>query len=684
MDKYIGKRLDGRYEIKELIGVGGMAYVYRANDLIGEREVAVKILKDEYLTNEEFTRRFKNESRAIAIMSHPNIVKVLDVSFGDRIQYIVMEYIDGITLKEYIDEQTISWQETVHFTIQILRALQHAHDKGIIHRDIKPQNIMLLSDGTIKVTDFGIARFSRNDMRTGFGDKAIGSVHYISPEQARGARTDEKADLYSVGVMMYEMLTGKLPFEADNAVSVAIMQLQSEPKNLRELNPNVPEGLEEITLKAMQKDPEKRYQSAAEMLQDIQEFKQNPSIRFEYKYLTDDNPTKYVEAITTIKSNRQSEDIEDDEDEEESRFPVLPVLMAVAAALILMTLIIVGSVAIHNGWIFKKKDDDTFVVADYVGKEYESLTAEDTALFTKVEVAYEYNAEYKEGVVITQDPTAKKTVKKNARVLKLTVSSGAQTVELPEVKGTETADQMKSLLVSKGLLASVTEASSEKIAKGYVIELKPESTPVIKGTKVVIIVSSGPPLKEDVAVDSVIGSTQDAAIERLTKQGFKVDTKKIKQKNSDSVAGTVLEQTPAAGSSAKEGTEVVLVVSSGYKDVSISLPLPNASTYVDLQVYLNGVASSSYSSGLTGIQANGGSRTITFTEVRGDSYVASIMIAEAGSGKYQMYYKYLIDPVKGIATVQEQHPFTHATTTKKPTVPTTVAPVSSEESSETE
>ena len=303
MDKYIGKRLDGRYEIRELIGVGGMAYVYKAYDTIDDRIVAVKILKDEFLANEEFTRRFKNESKAIAILSHPNIVKVYDVSFGDRLQYIVMEYIDGITLKEYIDQQKdIRWKEAVHFTVQILRALQHAHDKGIVHRDIKPQNIMLLPDGTIKVTDFGIARFARSDVRaTSAEEKAIGSVHYISPEQARGEITDEKADIYSVGVMLYEMLTGQLPFEADNAVSIAIMQMQAEPKRPSEINSDIPEGLEEITLKAMQKDPAKRYQSAAEMLYDIDEFKRNPSIHFEYKYFVDETPTRFVEAITRVK-----------------------------------------------------------------------------------------------------------------------------------------------------------------------------------------------------------------------------------------------------------------------------------------------------------------------------------------------------------------------------------------------
>lgn len=228
MDNYVGKRLDGRYELQEVIGVGGMAVVYKAYDNIDDRTVAVKILKDEFLASEEFRRRFKNESKAIAVLSHPNIVKVYDVSYGDKLQYIVMEYVEGITLKEYIEQQgVISWKETVHFTTQILRALQHAHDKGIVHRDIKPQNIMLLENGTIKVTDFGIARFSRSETRT-MTDTAIGSVHYISPEQARGDITDDKSDIYSVGVVMYEMLTGQLPFQSDNSVSVAIMQLQTD------------------------------------------------------------------------------------------------------------------------------------------------------------------------------------------------------------------------------------------------------------------------------------------------------------------------------------------------------------------------------------------------------------------------------------------------------------------------
>ncbi len=264
MNKYIGKKLDGRYEILELVGIGGMADVYKALDILEDKIVAVKILKDEYLTNEDFKRRFRNESKAIAVLSHPNIVKVFDVSFGEKVQFIVMEFVEGITLKEYIGQQTaVIWKEAVHFSVQVLRALQHAHDNGIVHRDVKPQNVMILQDGTVKVMDFGIARFARDNGKT-ISHKAIGSVHYISPEQARGEVTDEKTDIYSVGVLLFEMLTGKLPFDGDTPIAIAVKQMQVEPEKPRTINPDIPEGLEEIIIRAMKKDPDLRYQTAAE------------------------------------------------------------------------------------------------------------------------------------------------------------------------------------------------------------------------------------------------------------------------------------------------------------------------------------------------------------------------------------------------------------------------------------
>ena len=366
MDKYIGKKLDGRYEIRELIGVGGMANVYKAYDVVEARTVAVKILREEYMNNDEFMRRFRNESRAISLLDHPNIVKVYDVIFSNRIQSIVMEYIDGITLKDYIDqEKVLRWKEAVHFTVQILRALQHAHDKGIVHRDIKPHNIMLLSDGTIKITDFGIARFSRSTTKT-ITDKAIGSVHYISPEQASGAFTDARSDIYSLGVMMFEMLTGKLPFEADTLVSVAIKQIQSQPTLPRSINPDIPEGLEEIVMRAMQKDADKRYQSAAEMLHDIDEFKRNPAIVFSYKYeqppqVHIQNELRHQRAEQQTGGEQQpmkkekkpsrrpsQQNQQSDDSYERKPLPVVPVMAGIAFAFLLAACAFIGMLFMVN------------------------------------------------------------------------------------------------------------------------------------------------------------------------------------------------------------------------------------------------------------------------------------------------------------------------------------------------
>ncbi len=398
MENYVGKRLDGRYEIQDIIGVGGMAIVYKAYDNIDDRIVAVKILKDEYLANEEFRRRFKNESKAIAVMSHKNIVKVFDVSFGDRLQYIVMEYIEGITLKEYIEKNgALDWKETLFFTIQILKALQHAHDKGIVHRDIKPQNIMLLEDGTIKVADFGIARFSHGETRT-MTEKAIGSVHYISPEQAKGEFTDEKADIYSVGVVLYEMLTGKLPFEAESAVSVALMQVNNEAALPRTINEDIPVGFEQITMKAMQKSTRDRYQSAAELLLDLEELKRNPNIKFDYlTYFVDDQPTRFVNKISdtqTVKTVPPATDVRQKLDNTNVKTvdtvqdivpvkrvntKVVAVISGIAVALIIFIIILLVSM-LKNGsltlGVGKKVEVDNFIGLNYLeeiegNEEYE-------------------------------------------------------------------------------------------------------------------------------------------------------------------------------------------------------------------------------------------------------------------------------------------------------------------------
>ncbi len=683
MDKYVGKRLDGRYEIKEVIGVGGMAYVYKAYDCIDDRTVAVKILKDEYLANEEFTRRFKNESKAIAILSHPNIVKVYDVSFGERLQYIVMEYIDGITLKEYIEQQRdIKWKEALHFTVQILRALQHAHDKGIVHRDIKPQNIMLLPDGTIKVTDFGIARFSRNEIRaTGAGDKAIGSVHYISPEQARGDITDEKADIYSTGVMLYEMLTGRLPFEADNAVSVAIMQLQSEPKRPREINPEIPEGLEEITMKAMQKDPAKRYQSAAEMLHDIDEFKRNPSIHFEYTYFVDETPTRFVEAITRVKgessieeTEEEPQDEEETDEEEKKGPPVLPILAAIAGAFVVVGLVFVLIIFLNN---LNPTGKDELIVANFVGMNSEDIV-------NNSEYQSQYNIEFEprydsapKGEVIDQSVKAGSSRKVKCDIT-LTISSGLKMTQVPEVKPGEHKDVVIARLKQAGFEVLEVQTSSEDVAEGFVISTDP-SYPAERpeGETIKVLVSTGLKEPDPVPVPNVVDMGLQDAIDKLKQNGFLVNNSAVVKVNNSAPEGTVISQSPEAESSQKPGTEVILTVSSGYQDVEVSVPLPNTSTPVDLQIYINGKINNELSNNYKGLLPNAlRSVTLKCTE-QVDSYDLTIMISPANQNKFTTYVSYTINGRNGTASMNGTPSWTEPAASTTATTTTTTSSTTS-------
>ncbi|MCI9415676.1 MAG: Stk1 family PASTA domain-containing Ser/Thr kinase [Clostridiales bacterium] len=672
MDKYIGKRLDGRYEIKELIGVGGMAYVYKAYDSIDDRTVAVKILKDEFLANEEFTRRFKNESKAIAILSHPNIVKVFDVSFGERLQYIVMEYIDGITLKEYIDQQKdIKWKEAVHFTVQILRALQHAHDKGIVHRDIKPQNIMLLPDGTIKVTDFGIARFSRIDIRaTASPDKAIGSVHYISPEQARGEITDEKADIYSVGVMLYEMLTGRLPFEADNAVSVAIMQLQSEPAPPREINPQIPEGLEDITIKAMQKDPAKRYQSAAEMLYDIDEFKRNPSIHFEYKYFVDDTPTRFVEAITRVKGETPEGEEETEEEEEKKGPPVIPILAAVAGAFVLVAGLIIGVVFLL-GIVGPTSRANEYFVPNLIGKDYQKDVVNNADLIAnlKFSVQQEYSEDIPEGQIMTQDPKEQNVKVKST--VKLTVSKGPELIAIPQVTNTEQKDAVSEKLIKAGFTVKEIRQSSDTVQADYVIKTEPafpDKKP--KGTLITVFVSTGKERVPDSPIPNVKGTDQSTAIGELTKAGFTVDTEYTYVNSSadsgeTATRGIVLSQSPEAETKAQPGTKVKLTLSSGYKDAKITEYLPaTVNSLIDIRVIVNGELKGDL--GKTGILPSAlKTLEIKIEGMQEASYSVVVQISPSGANDFKNYSEYTVTGSTGTARLDKHTDYQdpNATTT---------------------
>ena len=580
MDNFCGKRIDGRYEIKEIIGVGGMAVVYKAYDNIDDRIVAIKILKNEYLSNEEFKRRFKNESKAIAVLSHPNIVRVFNVSFGDRIQYIVMEYVNGITLKEYIEQQgAINWKEAVHFMGQILAALQHAHDKGIVHQDIKPQNILLLQDGTIKVTDFGIARFSRTDSNT-TSDKAIGSVHYISPEQARGEVTDDKADIYSVGVVMYEMLTGQLPFQSDSAVSVAIMQLQQDPKLPREIVPTIPLGLEQITMRAMQKSPNSRYGSAAEMLMDINEFKRNPSVKFDYNYFVDSEPTKYIR--TNNVPNREQRVVNENNTAEKSAMNKTTAVMMGAVAGIIVLALIIG--AILMGTSNQKVEVPNFTGFNYYTQIENVKTYTDIFNF---EIKIEENSTLEDGTVITQDPDSSTKVKKGSTITLTIAQKNSILLDASIIGMTE--EKAKSYLNSRSIISTVITEYSDTVTPGCVVRTSPEIGSTVRiGSEVVLYIATD--TQETVKMPDIQGSSREAAEQALNAVDLEVGT--VTEVNSELKAGIVVQQSVEKDTEVPIGSKIDFSVSNGIppaSSVDVYVTLPSVNKTGILKIYLNSV-----------------------------------------------------------------------------------------------
>jgi len=647
MDKFIGTRLDGRYEIREIVGVGGMANVYKAVDLTDNKVVAVKVLREEYMSNEEFSRMFKNESKAIAVLSHPNIVKVYDVCFTDKLQCIVMEYIDGITLKEYIDQQKVlRWKEAIYFTVQILRALQHAHAKGIVHRDIKPHNIMLLSDGTVKMMDFGIARFARSESKP-TSDKAIGSVHYISPEQAQGGVIDEKTDIYSVGIMLFEMLTGQLPFEADTPVSVAIKQIQSQAVLPRSINPSIPKGLEEITMKAMQKDPAKRYQSAAEMLQDIDAFKRDPSIRFEYQYLESSEPDpraiesarkeqeKWRERQNSVNTPRRSsvrsQDaaakltafgkaekskpvretpasrkeqkkavrqqeireampvVEEEVYEAPIRSHALPILSGIAVAFVVVT-------AIFIFWLLYENDPFGRVaettMPNLVGLSYEEI--KDSPEYEYIELVVDgepaYHEHYERGIIYDQLPAPDKAIKVGATV-KVKVSSGTKQISMPAFSNEE-ATEVYNRIKDLGLEYTTESVNDDTVARGYVVRTVPEAGESVPAGQVVTVYVSLGSDKKMITVPNVVGLSTNNAQVMLDSYNLKIGNI-TPVRNDEYPAGTVIAQNPLENSSLLEGSTVDLNVSQGNgengKSRVLSVPMPSVTEICGISALQDGI-----------------------------------------------------------------------------------------------
>ena len=581
MDNMIGKRLDGRYSIEGLVGVGGMANVYRGTDLKTGNPIAVKVLKEEFLDNEELVRRFKNESKAISILDHPNIVKVYDVSVTDKLQYIVMEYVDGITLKEYLRQRggALTWKEAVYFASQVLSALQHAHAKGIIHRDVKPQNIMLLANGSIKMMDFGIARFSRAQSQT-VSDKAIGSVHYISPEQAKGERTDARTDIYSVGVMLYEMLSGKLPFDGDGAVSIAIMQISDKARPLAEVAPDVPEGIRQITEKAMEKDPAKRFQSAAEMLDAIETFKKNPSIHFEYEYRNmQDNPEKQISRVvnnakpgsnlrtgSARRAGAAANGNKKKNRKEPKPFAMFPIFAGMAVAFVIGAAILIYLIFTNsNNLLFSNREDVTLI--NFVGMTKDEYLASDYNKLLKAEFDETYDSSSAAGTIIRQTPGAGRTVKEKQKVT-LTVSLGTEYVTVPETKNMD-ADDAKQTLLDKGLRVTKKPIVDATVATGAVAYTEPAAGETVEGGSTVIMYVSREEAQTESVVPSLTGRTIEEAREEVKNSLISLSV--VEQAN-EQPAGTVISQYPEAGTKVRVGSGITVYVSTGVPEVVAETP----------------------------------------------------------------------------------------------------------------
>ena len=574
MEKLIGKMLDNRYEVLEIIGTGGMAVVYKAKCHRLNRYVALKVMKEEIAQDEEFRRRFFEESQSVAMLSHPNIVGVYDVSRSSEIEYIVMELVDGITLKDYLSRRgALSWKETTFFAVQIAKALEHAHSRDIIHRDIKPQNIMLLRDGTVKVADFGIAHHT-NDQRTYIKGEAIGSVHYVSPEQARGSMIDNRSDIYSLGVVMYEMLTARLPFEGNTPIEVAVQHINSIPLMPSDYIPDVPQALEAITMKAMNPSASRRYASASELISDLEKFRNDPTITIEVE-----SPSVFVgshqsDIDATIKIANPGElnaspapkyqrivEEELDEDEEiRERKGSMRGIVVFAFLAVMVFLVGAGYFVLNVIDPFGMHEvAETLRVPGLIGRIYEEAVADPENAGVYIVVGEErYDDKTPKGQILDQSPTAGRTFGEGENTVTVTLSLGPKTYTLDDYVGMDGRSVIV-ILERAGLVPSAQYEFDEEVEDGIVIETTPGQGGVLHaGDPVIVKISKGP---ETVIteVPNLLGMTQDEAIAALTERNLAVG--KITPVEDAGEEGKVVNQSILANSAVEEGTMVDIGVS---------------------------------------------------------------------------------------------------------------------------
>ena len=581
MDKFIGKKIDSRYGIKELIGIGGMANVYKAVDLSTNKLVAIKILRDEFMNNEEVVRKFRNESRAISILDHKNIVKVFDVSINDKLQYIVMDLVDGINLKEYITKRggNLSWKETVHLVSQIINALNHSHEKGIVHNDVKPQNVMLLSSGDIKIMDFGIAKFSRAGMQTS-NDKTMGSVHYISPEQATGEDVDRRSDIYSVGIMMYEMLTGVLPFDSDDTIAVALKQISDIPKNPSEIKNDIPKGLEEIILKAIQKSPTDRYQTMQEMLFDIREFKKDPSINFEYKYFDENITERHINSImnkknpsNAPKSKTNSTNKKNNTSSNSTPKPkkkiyyTLSILAGMALAFGIGAFILVTMIFEHSGNnLFEK-----FIsveLPNFVGLTADEIVNNELFENFEFEIEETYKATVASGTIYDQSPKPPKNVKEGSTI-KLRVSKGVEIVHVPNNLVGKNKSEVQQELSDLGLNVMNITTPNEKVTRGTVFKTDPAEGASMNTGDVIHVYVAGTAIANTTTVPNLVGESNSEFLRILSSRQLIGGV--ITEETSSLPAGTILSQDPEQNTIVPRNTQINITVSSGVPP-AVSMP----------------------------------------------------------------------------------------------------------------